>query len=119
MHANLDLKFGVTRRERERKRAVAWRNSVLNYHPRGIAPAWAGEIIATFRFSAVDELLEWMATEVASSEGGEPFSQPDTLIRERGAGLLEGVRQSSAALPSGGSRTRASMDRCAAPPSPQ
>ena len=44
-------------REREAKRASAWRNSVLNYHPLGIVPAWARAIISTFSFSGMDELL--------------------------------------------------------------
>lgn len=47
--------------EREAKRAAAWRRSVLNYSPRGVVPAWAGAIISTFRFSAVDELVTALA----------------------------------------------------------
>ena len=60
------------RREREAKRAASWRKSVLNYSPRGVVPAWAGAIISTFRFCAVDELMTFLAAEALDySEGAE------------------------------------------------
>lgn len=79
------------RREREAKRASAWRCSVLNYHPLGIAPAWARAIISTLNFSGFEELIA--AAEADTEWEGVPYDPAgvqtgELYVDERGRRVM-------------------------------